>query len=596
MTPDPVPLSALLLPAGIGLLVSVPLTFIVGRMAVRLGVVAKPRADRWAGRPVPMLGGIAIFLATLAGVLFGGPELNLPSAGLLLGGLFLLIAGALDDRFTFRPQTKLVAQILGACVVTGFGVGFSLTPFYSFSVIVSIFWVVAVINAINLMDNMDGLAPGVSLIAGIFLAIQLANSGIPSSASLAAALVGALGGFLVFNFPPARIFMGDAGSLSVGLLLGGMSLSSALVSHQKLGALSVLLGPSLVLAIPILDVLLVMITRLLRGQPVSQGGRDHSSHRLIKMGLSERKAVLVFYAMAAASGVCGLQLAEGIGRLRAVLYVSLSWVPLGLFFAWLARVSVTKETSEPTGRMGLVVGWIFKRRMMEVLMDLALAYACFCLAYGLRFDFDLLPKYKDQLAASIPWVLGITLASFHFSGVYSGFWEHYGIRDVIRFGKAAGLATLCCIALAVGLFRYEAYPRSVFPLFGLLLFISAMGVRASFQFFDVLLVEAGPQRAVIVGVGPSALAAFVYLTAREGRGVVAAFVDPKAQRKARLYGLPVLTLEELARLDGEMPYDRLVMVDDESYSEFSSAVRIYTARTGKTLLRYESRLGDWSVT
>lgn len=586
---------SLLLPTGVGFAVCAGLTPLVGRLAIRLGVVATPRADRWAGRPVPMLGGIAIFIAAVAGVLLSGVPLHLTTAGLIIGGLLLLFVGALDDRFAFRPQTKLVAQILGACVVTGFGLGFSLNPFHSLNVIISILWIVAIINAINLMDNMDGLSAGVALIASAFLALQFVESGVPSRAALAASLSGALAGFLIFNFPPARIFMGDAGSLSVGLLLGGMSLSNALVAGQKLGALSVLVGPALVLAVPILDVLLVTVTRVLRGQPISQGGRDHSSHRLIRMGLSEKKTLFVFYALALASGLFGLQIAAGIGRLRAAFYVALSWIPLGLFFAWLAKVRVTADDSAPTGRMGLLVGWVFKRRMMEVLLDLALAYICFCLAYGLRFDFDLLPKYKDQIMMSIPWVMGLTIAAYQGTGVYGGFWENYGIRDVLRFGKAALTATLCCIALAVVLYRYEAYPRSIFPIFGVLLFMTTLGVRTSFQLFDILLVEAGPGRAVILGVGPSALAAYAHLSADDGRGIVAAFIDPVGQRTARIYGLPVLTLEALKELNGQIPHERLILADDGLAPEFVESLRIYAAGAGKSIQRYESRLSDWPL-
>lgn len=567
---------------------------LVGRMAVRLGVVAAPRADRWAGRPVPMLGGVAIFIATAGGLLVGSIYLTTHAVGLLLGGLFLLAVGALDDKYSFRPQTKLVAQTLGACIVTGFGVGLAPNQLGSINVIVSIFWVVAIINAINLLDNMDGLAGGVSLIAAIFMAIQFADAGAPVRASLAASLAGSLLGFLCFNFPPARIFMGDAGSLSVGVLLGGLSLSNALMANQKLGALSVLFGPALVLAIPILDVSLVTITRLLRGQAISQGGRDHSSHRLIKMGLSERKALLVFYGLAAVSGVFGLLVSEGIGRLRGVVYVALSWIPLGLFFAWLAKVHVADEKAvAPKGRVGLLVGWVFRRRMVEVVMDLGLAYVCFCLAYGLRFDFDLLPKYREQIGVSIPWVLGVTVATYHAMGVYSGFWENYGIRDVLRFGKAAGSATLCCIAVAVVLYRYDAYPRSVFPLFGMLLFLSTMGVRSSFQFLDVMLVEAGPRRVVIYGVGHSALAAYAHLTAVEGRGIVAAFVDPTGERKARIYGLPIVSLDDLSRLNGELSHDRVIAADLTPGSQ--EALRAYATRYGKSVQQYESRLTDWQV-
>lgn len=592
MTPA-VPLPELLRPVGVALAAALVLTPLVGWIARRLGVVAKPRADRWAGRPVPLLGGVAVFLAVSAGLFAASAEATLTTAGLMLGATFLLAIGALDDRFAFRPQTKLVAQILGACIVTGFGVGVVSSPIQALNIPLSIFWIVAVINAINLLDNMDGLAPGISLIAAAFLALQLAASGMASLAALAAALAGALAGFLCFNFPPARIFLGDAGSLSIGLLLAGMSLSNALVANQKLGAVSVLFGPALLLAVPILDVLLVIITRTMRGQPVSQGGRDHSSHRLIQLGLSERKALLVFYSLALVAGFVGLQLASGIGRLRASAYVALSWIPLGLFFAWLARVRVTSESSAPSGTMGVLIGWVFKRRMLEVLLDLGLAYLCFCLAYGLRFDFDLLPSYKAQVAASVPWVVGVTLAAYHASGVYSGFWEHYGIRDVVQFGKAAAGATLCCIALAVVLYRYEAFPRSVFPLYGLLLFLSSLGVRTSFQLLDLYLGAAGPRRAVIFGVGPSALAAYAHLTAREGRGIVAAFVDPNGHRTAKLHGLPVMTLDELARLNGDLPHERLLLAVDADFPVFSDALRVHAARTGKALERFEVSYSEW---
>lgn len=588
-----VPLSALLpraLAAFVVGVISVPL---VSRVAVRLGVVSRPRADRWAGRPVPMLGGLAIFAGTAAGVFSSGVPQG-TSAVLLAAAGFMLLVGALDDRFAFRPQTKLVAQILGACLVTGFGIAFAPDGLHSLNIVLSIVWMVAIINAVNLMDNMDGLAAGVSLVSSVFLAVQFAQVGAVYRASLAASLAGGLLAFLLFNFPPARIFMGDAGSLSVGLLLGGLSISNALIIDKKMGAVSVLFGPALVLAVPILDVALVTVTRILRGQSVSQGGRDHSSHRLIRMGLSERKALVVFYGMAVASGLLGMQIAQGIGRLRAMFLVALSWIPLGLFFAWLAKVRIDKaDDPGPTGAIGMAVGWIFRRRMMEVAMDLALAYVCFCLAYGLRFDFDLLPEYKAQILKSIPWVLGVTLACFQVTGIYSGFWENYGLRDVFRFGKAAvGSATLC-IALAVVVYRYEAFPRSVFPLFGLLLFVSTLGVRTSFQIFDMVLAETGPRKTVILGTGPQALAAFAHLTNAEGRSAVAAFIDPSGTRKSRIYGLPVLSLDDLFESERRFTCDRVICAEEELLPAAEHALRQYSAAQGTLLQRYESRLVDW---
>lgn len=590
---NPAALPPLVLPAVIGLLVSVLLTPLVGRLAERLGIVAKPRKDRWAGRPVPMLGGVAIYIAAASGLLIGADSMSTPTVGLLLGGLFLLVVGALDDKYAFRPQTKLTLQVLGACIVTGFGVGFKLRPVEFFNVLLSIFWIVAIINAINLMDNMDGLAPGVSLIAAASLAFQLSGTDMPARAAMSAALAGALGGFLIFNFPPARIFMGDAGSLSVGVMLAGLSLSNSLFAEQKLGALSVLLGPALVLAVPLLDVLLVSVTRILRGQPISQGGRDHSSHRLIRMGLSERKALVVFYVLAAVAGLLGSQLAQGMSLWRSVIIVPLSWIPLGLFFAWLAKVRVVADVGRPDGRMALIVGWVFKRRMLEVVMDLSLAFVCLCLAYLIRFDFTFEAIYRNQVVASAPWVIGLTLASLNASGVYGGHWEHYGVGDVFRLAKGVGTAVLCCIAVAVVLHRFEHFPRSIFPLYGGVLFVGLMAVRASFQFFDLYLAEQPAARSLIVGVGPEARTALAHLAGVAGKSSVAGFVDPNSTGSiSQLKGLPVFRLDELEGLGSECAHHRLILAESQISLEHLALLKEHSTKTGKQLQRFEVRCSD----
>jgi len=582
----PPPILSLALTAGAAFLGSAILTPLVGRLALHLGVVAKPRPDRWAGRPVPLMGGLAIFGGVLVGALGGLSELSAPLSGLLLGGAFLLVIGAFDDRYAFRPQTKLIAQILGACIVVGFGVGFQTRPIEYFNALISIFWIVAVINAVNLMDNMDGLAPGVALVGAAFLTYQLANSLRPETAPLAAALSGALGGFLVYNFPPARIFMGDAGSLSVGLLLAGLSLSSGLIAEKKLGAVSVVFGPALVLAVPLLDVLLVSITRVLRGQPVSQGGRDHSSHRLITLGLSERKALLVFYTLAAAAGLVGTLLAGGVSLLTGIVLVPLSWIPLGLFFAWLAKVRVASQEEKPEGAMRLFVGWVFKRRMAEVLMDLGLAFAMFCLAYVLRFDFQVEDVYRLQIAKSAPWVLGLTVFSLHSFGVYGGMWEHYGVRDLFRMGKAVGTAVLLCVAVAVLLFRFEVYPRSVFPLYGALLFLALLAARSSFHLFELTLVDRGTRRTLIFGTGPHALSAYAHISAEQGKGAVAGFID-EGKRLTKLQGLPVYTIEALGGLNGRCPHDRILVCGVTGNYNIPRELKEHALKNGIALRRFE---------
>jgi FlaA1/EpsC-like NDP-sugar epimerase len=311
------------------------------------------------------------------------------------------------------------------------------------------------------------------------------------------------------------------------------------------------------------------------------------------MGLSERKALLVFYALAAVAGLVGSQLAQGMSLWRSILIVPLSWIPLGLFFAWLAKVRVVADAGKPDGRIALIVGWVFKRRMLEVVMDLALAFVCICLAYLIRFDFAFEPIYREQVATSAPWVLGITLASLSASGVYGGHWEHYGVGDVFRLAKGIGTAVLCCIAVAVVLHRFEHFPRSIFPLYGGILLVGLMAVRASFQFFDIYLADRPTARVVIVGIGPEARTALAHLAGTEGKASVAGFVDPSSGGSiSQLKGLPVFRLDQIGEVDGECSYHRMILAETQIASEHLGLLKEHSAKTGKALQRFEVRYLD----
>ena len=540
---------------------------LAGKLATALGVVAHPRPDRWSGRPTPLLGGLAVFAGYALPLPFLIPAWT-SVWWVVLAGFLLLGLGSWDDKHRIPPQTKLIGQIVVACLLVAANHGFRLWPLDVLASIVSIFWVVAVINAVNLMDNMDGLAPGVSLIAVAYLTYILSAGDRPNQAILAASLGGALMGFLFYNFPPARIFLGDSGSLSVGVTLAALTLSSSMVAEQKLGAFSTLLGPALVMAIPLLDVTLVSVTRILSGRPISQWGKDHSSHRLVKMGLSETKAVLLLYALSAASGGGAIFVSTHWNFDFSVVLVPLLWVGLGIFFVYLARFHmVEKPAANPTapegGRVSLILGMAFKRRILEVLMDVGLVFACFWLAYLLRFDFDLLPEYRDQIIALLPFVIGSALVCFQFSGLYGGFWEHQGMRDVGSFVRAAALSAGSALLFAVLVYRFERFPRSIFLIYGVFLLLGIAATRASFRLLEISL-SPGATHSVpvlIYGIGDLGLTAFHELSGRQGLFRPVGFLHDDPEKKGlKINGLPILgPLKDLPEISRTTQFAKVIV-------------------------------------
>lgn len=322
------------LPAFAGALVAATaLTPLARGFARRRGLVAQPKDDRWHRAPTALLGGPALVLASGASFLVLRRESD-PSllVSWLLGAVLISVVGLVDDLRELRPATKLVAQAAAALLPIQAGLAVPGLP-PALSLPIALVWIVGITNAFNLLDNMDGLAGGVAAIAGAFLVAH----GVGGHDVAAAAVCGASLGFLFFNFSPASIFMGDSGSLFLGYSLATLSLLG--VGARPLAGLPILAVPLLVLAVPVFDTTLVTLARLAHGRSPSRGGRDHSSHRLVSLGLSERRAVLFLWLLTALTGALSLLVprlpASRVGLV--VLGVVLGGLLLG---ACLGRVNV----------------------------------------------------------------------------------------------------------------------------------------------------------------------------------------------------------------------------------------------------------------
>lgn len=281
------------------------LSALLTRLQIRadswLGLTAAPRADRWHAVPTPSSGGLAIFLSCAAAYWLACPG-RYPRIALAVAALWIF--GFLDDRLRFRPVLKLAVQVTTAAFVVLGGVVFPATPWYLLNVALSMFWIVMITNAFNLIDNMDGLCAGVVIVICLFRSWLLTSEGYRADADLCAILAAAFAGFLIFNYHPARIFMGDCGSLPAGFALGALTLAGP-APHKGL-LLAGFFYPALTFAYPIFDTALVSILRKLTGRPISRGGRDHSSHRLASQGLGQRQVVWVLWLLTALGSSLGI--------------------------------------------------------------------------------------------------------------------------------------------------------------------------------------------------------------------------------------------------------------------------------------------------
>lgn len=317
----------------IALLASFLLTPYVKQLAFRIGAVDKPDARKVHTRIMPRLGGVAIYLAFLLAVVCSLPVTR-DVLGILLGGTWIVFVGILDDKYSLPAKIKLLGQILAACILASFDVRIEWlnNPFGGyfyleyFSIPFTIFWVISFINVVNLIDGLDGLAAGVSGIASITVLLVAVHQGFFPVATLTAALAGGIIGFIHYNFNPATIFMGDTGSMFIGYMLAAISVFGAVKSAATIA----LIVPAIALGLPIMDTAFAILRRYSNGKPIFQPDKGHLHHRLLAMGLTQKQAVLLMYAISIVLCLAAFVLAEAnVYLAAAVIVVIVAAVAIG---------------------------------------------------------------------------------------------------------------------------------------------------------------------------------------------------------------------------------------------------------------------------
>ena len=569
--------SLLTFAAGLGL------TALVRLISTRFNLLKAPRDDRWNLKPTPVFGGVAIYLAFAAVFLLFQQHLPPGARLILFGGTLLFLTGLVDDLISIKPPVKLVIQLIVSATVVYFGRRLQWTGSDAFNIVITICWLVGMTNAINLLDNMDGLAAGIVAIACAFMTATFLLNGQIQEALLPAVLAGAALGFLVFNFNPASIFMGDCGSMFLGFTLGGMALLSS--NDRTRNLTSVLITPVLIMLIPIFDTTLVAISRKLSGRPLSQGGRDHTSHRLVALGISERRAVLLLYILSAAAGVLALLVRdtriEFVVALVAVFTMILFFIGL-----YLSKVRVYEDGDEALLNntvLRAMVGFSYKRRFFEIGLDVVLIALAYHVAYLLRFEGGIPELQMGIFLQTLPLVIAIQMACQLLGNVYGGLWRYASVSDLLTIGKSVIAGAFVSALVIFGMYNWTGPSRAVF-IIDVLLLISFLGAsRLSFRLL----------RSIIVGkseTSPDARPVLIYgagdggeLLLREIRNnpehhyAPLGFIDDDETKVGKvIHGYRIYSVRELGRL-----------VEDHDVV----AILISTEKVPETKLEHVKQLG-----
>ena len=537
--------------------VSAAVLWLLLRSPVGARLVAIPSDERWHAEATPTFGGVGIFAGFAAGVLValatGVIEWSSELGGILAGVTIVFVAGLVDDLRHLSPIAKLAAQVTAAVVVLASGLDVEIVDNDILAWGIGLVWLVGITNAFNLLDNMDGLAATLAVVSCAYFAVDaLTEHENETVLALALALGLACAGFLPFNLRPRRgaaVFMGDSGSLVIGFGLASLALAASWTVAGT--TVATVLLPLLVLAIPILDTTLVTIARLVEKRPVTQGGRDHTSHRLVYYGLSETKAVLLLAIVASAIGATAL--AYNVldnGRLTAI-GVLVTFVLLVQFGSFLSDLQERSRRGVEGPEPSLWRALIFEpRRLVEVFADFVLICASFLAAYLLAVGGTGTEYERSVYLSALPILLAARYVFFVALGVYRRVWRYATARDVVPIVVGCFGSALAACLILVALRPIGSFPAAQIFLIDALLCTALVGAsRLTLRLFPETLGHRGDRKRVLI-VGAGRAGRSLARELREGRDErVVGFLDDNPRvRRRRILGVSVVgSLDEAER-------------------------------------------------
>jgi UDP-GlcNAc:undecaprenyl-phosphate GlcNAc-1-phosphate transferase len=566
---------------------------ITKQIAAAFGVVAAPNRESPNRRQIPLLAGAPIIVAILVSL----AVFSAVPIWMLIGTVGLMLVGLFDDVVVMRPSTKFALQL----IIVAVAVRCWQTPvLFAWPWLNSSFimlWLLSTVNAFNLIDGLDGLAGGVGIAIALAIAVLGASHHNLPMVGEGLAVAGALAGFLVFNFHPASIFMGDCGALPLGFLLGAIALESTATAASS--TLTVYSLPVLMMLVPLLDMTTVSISRMATSSPVTQRGRDHSHHKLLALGLPDQIVSEVCWIVAALSGACAVALAA---MPYAYAVVALPFIAAVFGLIAFFMIDLTFESGRPgdtydgtRGIARLLLNFGYKRRITEVLLDLVLISAAYLGAFLIRYDFVINNEKIQSILPNLPYVMAGSLTAFFAAGVYRGIWRYAGLTDVPRFAYAAIGAGVAVVVEAY--FARIMLSGTIVVLFVMLLFYLLAASRLSFKAFRevIAMVAWAHRRVLIVGAGIIGEAAARYVTAGRSRGMkVVGLVDSDPFKTGSyVYGSVVLgTVAKLPEIQRSTKFNEILVACDPLAPEQMESVIAFARNHDLPVLRFSIAINE----
>jgi len=415
-------------------ILSMLITPLVIHVAHKKGLIVTPRKDRWHKTPTALMGGIAIFLSFfLSFLIFQFQSIDW---FILIACCIMFLTGLVDDFLEVKPIVKLLAQIICtfALIYQGFTFGSNLLSWASIPI--TFFWVIGITNAINLLDNMDGLSPGITSIISTVAGILLMANKQYYLGAMSFAIAGSCIGFLFYNFNPAKIFMGDSGSLFLGFSVAFLTLAIQ-KNISSSSSIVILLVPIALMAIPIMDTTLVTFKRLISGRRIDHGGRDHTSHRLVALGLSERKAVLTLYLISIAWGFLCLFMNK-MDTSTLLLVMLLMTIFSIVFGITLSTVKVYNESEEKLaylrsrGRAGKENNFFLRFLLMnkKVILGFVVDTLIICCSFFVAIKVTNAKLSNDYFVLAL--FIVIKIISFYVFNLYNRVWRYVSTFELFN--------------------------------------------------------------------------------------------------------------------------------------------------------------------
>ena len=528
-----------------------------------------PHGDRWRMDSTPVVGGIGIFAGIVVGLAAaaarGGFHPSHQLVGIVCGCTVVFLGGLYDDVRSVGAIGKLATQVAAAGIVIGTGTTVQIIGHGVIGAGLAVLWIVGLTNAFNLLDNMDGLAATLAAIAAGFFAITAYTvAGNVEVLALSVAVVMACVGFLPYNLRPGRraaAYMGDGGSQVLGFALACLGL---LASWRLAGTtVATLFLPILVLGVPILDTGLVTVLRLLEGRPISQGGSDHSSHRLVRYGLSEFRAVVLLSVVTFVLG--GTSLAYIVldnGRITLVGTL-LTFVLLFQFASFLADLERRPAAAGESPARLLEAFDVHWRRLVEVVVDFGIIVGSFLASFLVTFEGTGTPNQRHLFWVVLPVLIAARYVAFTLAGLYRSIWRYAAVRDLLAIAVAVVASELVALAYVSLTQTLGDFSLRIFA-FDLLL-CGALVAASRLAERGLLVARTARQasqarRTLVVGAGRAGRSLHRELRETPGERFVGFLDDNPQLRRRRVQGAAVHgTLAEAGRALAHTHADRVLV-------------------------------------